>query len=106
MAKIGLPRDPSDGHTAIQGFAPNPSMCQVPVTINAGATATVSGTADMTVLAFNPSGPVQVILNDQTTKYMTFEAGVISLIPLTMAVTSVKLKNPGSTAITVEIWGA
>lgn len=106
MAKYGLARDKKDPKIPVQGFAPRAEFCQVPQTVNAAATYSALDVSDMSVLAFRPSGAVQLILNAQTTKYMTFDAAMIHVIPLAADVTAVAFKNAGAAAITLEIWGA
>jgi hypothetical protein len=97
-----LPLDARD--TRVQGFAPNIARTQAPVSISAGATATVTVTGWLAI-SFRPSGAVQVYLNDQTTKYMTFNGEERQVLLLDGNVTAVKFKNPGTSALTLEVWG-
>jgi len=105
MSKKGLAGNPGGEDVKIQGFSPRADMCQVPETITAGSTYSDLDISDMTVLAFRPSSDVQVILNGETTKYMTFDGAVTHVIPINNTITSISFKNAGSASLTLEIWG-
>lgn len=92
------------GRAAIQGFAPVPSMAQVPVTINAAATATKS-VVGMVAVQFRATGDVRVYMNTDTTKYLTYEGLIQHTLVINPATTSLKFVNNGASAITLELWG-
>ena len=92
------------GHAAIQGFAPVPAKAQVPVTIDAAATSTLNVTGWVAVM-FNPSGDVQIYMNSDTTKYVTYTGGERHIIIIGPGVTSINFKNAGASSVTLELWG-
>ena len=91
------------GRSAIQGFAPDPSRCRVPVSLGAGASTTINVTNWLAV-GFRTSGAVRVHLNALPTKYMTFSADrhVFVIHP---NVTSLTFTNAGEATINLEVWG-
>jgi len=94
------------GGTAIQGFTPNPDKCAAPVTIAAGATHTVSvGTEQLLCLLFQVSGDVDVYLNGDTTKIMTYGAWQLHPLILNHMITSVNFVNAGTATVTLQRWG-
>jgi len=92
------------GLQPIQGFAPDPAKAQVPASINAAATSSLTVTG-WTAVMFAPSGDVQVYFNTDSTKYMTFAGNTRHVFIIRPDVTTVVFKNAGSSAITVSIWG-
>ena len=92
------------GHATIQGFAPVPAKATVPATIEAAATSTLTVTGWVAV-QFAASGDVQVYLNTDTTKYMTYAGGEKHIIIIGPGVTSLNFKNAGAAAVTLELWG-
>lgn len=94
--------------TPIQLFAPDPSMSQVPATINNGATKSdinINSPLRWTAIEFRVTGDVQVYFNTDTTKFKTYGTGVQHILGLHPSVTAINFKNAGGSAITLEVFG-
>jgi uncharacterized protein YdeI (BOF family) len=94
----------SRGEIPVQGYAPDPARCQVPATVNAAATASVTVTGWL-VISFRSTADVQVFFDDASTKYMTFNGAERHTLVLNENVTAVKFTNAGASALTLEVWG-
>lgn len=88
----------------VQGFTPDPEKCQVPVSINAAATSSLTVTG-WTAVRFKSTADVRVYLNALTTKYLTFGGAEIHTLVIHPDVDTLVFSNAGAAAISVEVWG-
>lgn len=91
----------------IQGFSPNPTLSFVPVTLAPTETATTNpGEARIGTICFRAVGSsVDVYLNGETTKFMTFDSDYNWILVLNMAVTSITWKNNTGITLSLQRWG-
>ena len=89
------------GFQPVQGFAPDPAKAQVAASVNASATTSITVTG-WTAIMFQD---LQVYFNADSTKYMLCAADVRHVLVIRPDVTTIVLKNVGTAAATVSVWG-
>lgn len=106
MADNRLPKDGAG--ESVQLYTPNPSLSQVPATIEAAATKSdlnINSPNRWLAVEFRASGTVQVYFNEESTKYKTYSANEDIMFGLHAEVNTIHFKNPGGSAITLEVFG-